>query len=116
MQLIRNHGRGGGEGREETNLVDQELLSLGRVEHLGRVLRDQRIEERVEPLVVPPLRSQDSAESLSLLTSRSEVTGHLDQTGGLGQVDAGVSDLGEEDGADGRVVLEAIEDTDSLDL
>lgn len=44
----------------ETNLIDQELLSLCRVEHLGRVLRDERVEEGVKSLVVTSLGSKDS--------------------------------------------------------
>jgi hypothetical protein len=40
----------------------------------------------------------------------------LDETGGLREVDGRVTDLGEEDGADGRVVLEAVENADALNL
>lgn len=40
-------------------LVDEELLALRAIEHLLRVLRHKRIEERVEAFVVSPLRTQD---------------------------------------------------------
>jgi hypothetical protein len=97
-------------------LVNEELLPLGRVEHFGRVLRDERVEEGVEALVVPPLGAQNPAEPLSLLTTGAEVARDLDETGGLREVDGRVTDLGEEDGADGRVVLEAVENADALNL
>lgn len=49
-----------GEEGEGTNLIDQELLSLRRVEHLGGVLRDERVEEGVESFVVTSLGTKDS--------------------------------------------------------
>jgi hypothetical protein len=97
-------------------LVNEELLPLGRVEHFGRVLRDERVKEGVEALVVPPLGAQNPAEPLSLLTTGAEVARDLDEAGGLREVDGRVTDLGEEDGADGRVVLEAVENADALNL
>jgi len=46
--------------KQGTNLIDQKLLSFRRVEHLGRILRDERVEEGVESLVVTSLGSENS--------------------------------------------------------
>ena len=45
---------------ERTSLIDQELLSLGAVEYLLSVLRNERVEERVESIVVSVFRSQNA--------------------------------------------------------
>jgi hypothetical protein len=50
-------------------LVNQESLPFRRIPHLLRILRDERVEERVETVIVSPLRSQDPAESLRLLST-----------------------------------------------
>ncbi len=52
---------------EGVALVHQEGLALGRVAHLGCVLRHERVEEGVESLVVAPFGAQDAAQSLRLL-------------------------------------------------
>jgi hypothetical protein len=157
-------GREDGEGR--TDLVDQEFLALGRVEHLGRVLRDERVEEGIEPLIISPLGSEDSTWKRGTAT-RVSGTKNIDrkksdatdrdaelpddeiqsdsksgssrspqedrwrclrpeqEVGGRelaivdeSRIEESVegTNLGQEDRADERIVLEAIQDSHSLDL
>lgn len=80
------------------------------------LLGDERVEEGIESLVVPPLRSKDSTESLRFLSTTAEVTADLDEACRLGEVDRGVSNFREEDGVDDRVVLEILQDSHSFDL
>jgi hypothetical protein len=49
-----------GGGTDTTYLVDQETLSLRGIVHLLRVFRDERVEERVETLVITPLCAKNS--------------------------------------------------------
>jgi hypothetical protein len=97
-------------------LVDEELLSLRRVEHLGRVLADEAVEEGIEALVVAALGAQNAPQALRLLAPRAKVARNLDQTRRLGQVDARVADLGEENRVDLRIVLEVLQNAHALRL
>ncbi|KAG7141732.1 hypothetical protein HYQ46_007771 [Verticillium longisporum] len=101
---------------ERVTLVNQEGLALRGVEHLGGILRHERVEKGVEAFVVPALRSQDTAETLRLLTSGTVVGRNLDKACGLGQVKRRVSNLGEEERVDLGVVLEVLQHLQSLCL
>lgn len=101
---------------ERVALVDEELLPLRGVVHLGSVLADETVEKRIEALVVAPLGTQDAPEALRFLPARAKVRRDLDEAGRLGQIDRRVADLGQEDGVDDRVVLEVLQDAHALDL
>lgn len=61
-ETLRQYGHSQCRPSEDfTYLIDQESLSLGGVVHLLRVLRHQRVEERIESFVIPPLGSKNPA-------------------------------------------------------
>ena len=62
-----------GDGIDQTYLVNQEPLAFRRVKHFLRIFRHERVKECVEPLVIPALGTEDPAESLCFLTTRSEM-------------------------------------------
>ena len=92
-------------------------LSLLRVMHLHSILRDERVEEGVVFLRDGALfSSQDSAQSLRLLPSRSTVRRDLDQDVGFGQIEGSVGDFGHENRVDFWIVLKVLQDLHSLAL
>ena len=68
--LIPSRGR----GVIHRHLIDEELLPLGRVQHLGGVARDQRVEEGVEARgrARARLGAEDAPEPLRLLLDARE--------------------------------------------
>lgn len=100
-----------GDDLESVTLINQELLALGRVIHFLCIARHQRVEEGVEALIVTSLGSQNTAQTLSLLTSGTVMRGNLNQTSSFWQIDTGIANLGQENGTDCRIVLEVLQNT-----
>ena len=75
-------------------LVDQETLTFGRVSHLKRVCRDERVKEGVVFFCGGTfLGAQNATETLSLLTPRSTVRRDLNENIRFGDVKRVVSNL-----------------------
>ena len=79
-------------------LVDQVARAFPGVEHLTRIERDDRVEESVD-FVRPHsfFWSQDSPQTLRLLTSRTEVRSNLNHDTRFREIDGNVAHFGDED-------------------
>lgn len=61
---------------EGVSLVDEVLLSLGRVVHLRRVRADQRVEERVETSVHVGLKQEHEKKAKTRHTMKTRASSH----------------------------------------
>lgn len=99
---------------ERITLVNEELLTLGRVVHLLGVFADEGVEKRVESLVVSPLGTENPAETLGFLTTGSKVRGNLDEAGRFGEIDRGVSNFRQKESVHRGVMLEVLQHAESF--
>mmetsp|Transcript_9423 Transcript_9423/g.38567 ORF Transcript_9423/g.38567 Transcript_9423/m.38567 type:complete len:261 (-) Transcript_9423:1404-2186(-) len=107
LRNVRNHAVG-------VALVQQELLPLRRVLHLGRVPRNQTVEVRIVLALGPLLGPKNSAEALCLLSARAKVRRDLNEDISLRQVDGVVAHLRDEHHVEIGAVLEALQDLNAL--
>mmetsp|Transcript_5102 Transcript_5102/g.12281 ORF Transcript_5102/g.12281 Transcript_5102/m.12281 type:complete len:279 (+) Transcript_5102:1981-2817(+) len=90
---------------EGVALVDEILLAFRRVKHLLGVRADERVKKGIEGTLVGTVRlgvglgPQDATESLGFLPPAPEVARDLHDDIGFGEIDGGVTDLGNADGS-----------------